>query len=74
MSSMPNPQPVTTVRLNIAIKSDRVRYRDSLSVKISAYQRQGLDTAVQEQGLTISELTRSMVDDYLEEYFRNKKL
>jgi len=74
MSTSQNVPPVTTVRLTTAIKSDRVRYRDSLSVKISTNERQGLDTAAEEQGLTISELTRSMVDDYLEEYFRNKKL
>jgi len=74
MSSLQTAQPVTTVRLNTAINSGRVRYHDSLSVKISACERQGLDTAAEEQGLTISELTRSMVDEYLEEYFRNKKL
>jgi len=67
-------QTVTTVRLNTVLNSSRVRFPDSLSVKISTYGRQGLETATEEQGLTISELTRIIVDQYLEEYFRNKKL
>ncbi len=74
MTTLDNTPPVTTVRINTAMSSSRVRFPNTLSVKIPTYERQGLDTAAEEQGLPLSELTRSIVDEYLEEYFRNKKL
>jgi len=69
-----NTQTVTTANLNAAINARRSRFSNTLCVKITSCQRQGLDTAADDQGLTLSEFSRSIVDEYLEEYFRNKKL
>ncbi|MPM22437.1 hypothetical protein SDC9_68892 [bioreactor metagenome] len=65
---------VTTVRLNTALNSRRVRFPHGLSTKVSTYAKQGLCIAAEEQGLTPSELTRDIIDNYLEEYFRNRKI
>jgi len=73
MTEIDDFKSVTTIRLNTAINSSRVRFPDSLSVKIPTFSRQGLEIAAQEQGLTLSELTRDIVEAYLEEYLKNKK-
>ena len=72
MTEIDNSKNVTTVRLNTAINSSRVRFPDSLSVKIPTYARQGLEIAAQEQGLTLSELTRDIIEGYLEGSFKTK--
>jgi len=72
MTEIDDFKDVTTIRLNTAINSSRVRFPGSLSVKLSTYARQGLEIAAQEQGLTLSELTRDIIEGYLEESFKTK--
>ncbi len=75
MTEIDDFKDVTTIRLNTAINASRVRFPGSLSVKLSAYSRQGPDMpdiAAREQGLTLSELARDIIEAYLEDYLKNR--
>jgi len=74
MTEIQDLKNVTTVRLNTALNSRRVRFPHGLSTKVSTYAKQGLCIAAEEQGLTPSELIRIIFDQYLEEYFKKKNL
>ncbi len=72
MTEIDDFKDVTTIRLNTAINASRVRFPGSLSVKLSADSRQGPDIAAREQGLTLSELARDIIEAYLEDYLKNR--
>ncbi|WP_155897865.1 hypothetical protein [Methanocorpusculum bavaricum] len=74
MTQVEDIQGVTTVRISKAVKIRRPRLPESLCVKLSIREKHDFNTAAEEQGLLISELARQIIDQYLEEYFRNKKL
>jgi hypothetical protein len=74
MTQVEDIQGVTTVRISKAVKIRRPRLPESLCVKLSIREKHDFNTAANEQGLLISELARQIIDQYLEEYFRNKKL
>ena len=59
--------------MGIACRAKRQRLTKSASVKLSRYEREGAETAAEEQGLLISDVFRIALDRYLEEYKKAKR-
>jgi Mn-dependent DtxR family transcriptional regulator len=73
MSLIDNPQTAASCSLGTAFRANRRQLTETFSVKISKYEREGVETAAEEQDLLISEVIRIAIDHYLEEYNKTKR-
>ena len=68
-----NAQRAASGNLDAACRAGRRQLTESASVKLSRYEREGAETAAEEQGLLISDVFRIALDRYLEEYKKAKR-